>query len=254
MAHNYLLSEVYAFFVIFCRVSAMMLMLPGFGERVIPPQIRVFFALGMSLVLYPILESLIPTMPNTPAGLVVYLFFEIAIGLCIGLVARCLLSVLDIAGNVAGFSSGLSSAQVFNPMQGSQESLMTTIFTFGAVTLMLSTDLYMVFFKAIVYSYKIFLPGEWMKIGDFSDTITQTVNRSFALGVQLSFPFVIVGLVFQITTGLVNRLMPQLQILFIGMPLQILLGFATTFLVLKSIILKFGTYFLEDFMNFLGMT
>jgi flagellar biosynthetic protein FliR len=56
-------------------------------------------------------------------------------------------------------------------------------------------------------------------------TVAKMVGQSFTLAVEFSTPFVLLGLLFNLALGLLSRLMPQLQVFFVGLPVQILAGF-----------------------------
>jgi flagellar biosynthetic protein FliR len=44
------------------------------------------------------------------------------------------------------------------------------------------------------------------------------VTRAFSLGFQLSAPFLIASLIYNVTIGVINRAMPQLMVSFVGAP------------------------------------
>src|SRR5205814_1722465 len=74
-------------------------------------------------------------------------------------------------------------------------------------------------------SYLLFKPGDIPLFGDVASILTNTVSGTFRIGVQLSAPFLVFGLLFNLGLGILSRLMPQMQVFFIGMPLSILVGF-----------------------------
>jgi flagellar biosynthetic protein FliR len=69
--------------------------------------------------------------------------------------------------------------------------------------------------------------------------MTRTLAGAFRVGVQLSAPFLVFGLLFNLGLGLLSRLMPQMQVFFVGMPLSILAGFMMLFLLISAMM---GTY------------
>ena len=73
----------------------------------------------------------------------------------------------------------------------------------------------------------------------FADHTTRTVATAFRIGIQLSAPFVLFGLLFNLGLGVLSRLMPQMQVFFVGMPLSILVGFLILILALGAMM---GTY------------
>ena len=98
-------------------------------------------------------------------------------------------------------------------------------FSVSGVTLIFATDLHHLVIAALHDSYTIFAPGEMPIVGDVAQHITRIISASFRIGIQLSAPFLVFGLLFNLGLGVLSRLMPQMQVFFIGLPLSILLGF-----------------------------
>src|SRR5690606_15562322 len=96
-------------------------------------------------------------------------------------------------------------------------------------------------------SYGFLTPGQMPESADFARLATQAVSQSFRLGIEMSAPFLAYGLVFNIGVGLIARLVPQLQVFFIVMPLNIMLGFAVLLICVAGMM----AWFLSHFENFL---
>jgi flagellar biosynthesis protein FliR len=92
-------------------------------------------------------------------------------------------------------------------------------------------------------SYKIFAPGEVVPTGDVAALATQAFTVAFKIGLQLSAPFLVFGLVFNVGLGLLARMMPQMQVYFVGVPLSILGGFLILVTVLATMMGRFLDYF-----------
>jgi len=96
-----------------------------------------------------------------------------------------------------------------------------------------------------VDSYMVFPPGKLPPIGDLSQTVAHVVAGSFRLGIEMAAPFIVVGTIFFIALGLIGRLVPQLQVLFVSQPLQIMGG-----LLLFALVLAAGMgWFLDAFVR-----
>jgi flagellar biosynthetic protein FliR len=92
---------------------------------------------------------------------------------------------------------------------------------------------------ALSESYKVFSPGELMSSGDVAALATSAFATAFKIGIQLSAPFIVFGLVFNLGLGVLARLMPQMQVYFVGVPLSILAGFLILAAILGTMM---GTY------------
>jgi flagellar biosynthetic protein FliR len=88
-------------------------------------------------------------------------------------------------------------------------------------------------------SYTLFTPGTVPLMGDIAVLTTQTIASAFKIGVQLSAPFLVFGMLFNIGLGVLSRLMPQMQVYFIGLPLSIMIGLLILVLVLGAMMTTF---------------
>jgi flagellar biosynthetic protein FliR len=222
---NWLPETAYFYLLIFSRVGAMLMLIPALGETAIPARMRLGFALAMSAVLYPLISSQLPALPTNLPEIVVVVLHEIAVGLILGAIARLSVSGTQAAGAIIASSSGLSVAQAADPTNGGvQGALIGAFLSFLGITLIFATDLHHVALSAIHDSYMIFTPKEPLMFGDAAQTVVDTVAGAFVIGVQMSAPFIVFGLVFNLGMGILSRLMPQLQVFFIAMPATVGVG------------------------------
>lgn len=100
MLEQLLPANLFAALLIFTRIGAAMMLLPGFGEFYVLQRYRLLLALLLAALLTPVLAPQLPALPDGALRLGVVVGGEAVIGLFLGLVARILLSALDIAGTV----------------------------------------------------------------------------------------------------------------------------------------------------------
>jgi len=230
-----IINNIFAFLLVFMRFGTAMMIMPGIGDSFVPPRIRLLFALAVSFVVTPILASNMPNIPSNTLALFMLLISEFFIGVFIGLVMRIIVSALDTAGTIASVQSGLSNAMVFNPATNAQGSILGAVYSSLGVTLILVTDMHHFLISSVFESYQLFpANGSIPDIGSLSEVITNVVNVSFIIGVQIALPFLIVGTILQIGLGLLGRLMPQMQIYFVALPIQILLTLIIIVITLSS--------------------
>jgi flagellar biosynthetic protein FliR len=245
MLEQLLVTDVYMFLAVFARMGAALMVLPGFGELTIPPRVRLAFALTLSFVLFPLVVDLIPPMPSNAFGLAAFIGGEVLIGIVVGAIARILISSLQVAGTIIAFNSGLGSAQLFDPTVGQQGAITGAFLATIGVTLLFVTNLHHLMLFALLDSYELFAPGGGFPVGDFSSIAAQFVARSFRIGLQIAMPVVLVGVMIYIAMGLMARLMPQIQVFFIALPLQMLVAFTILALTIGAGMLLF----LDQFEN-----
>jgi flagellar biosynthetic protein FliR len=129
-----------------------------------------------------------------------------------------------------------------DPTQNQQGVIVGNFLSVLGITLIFATDLHHLVIAGLNDSYSIFRPGEMPIVGDVAQHITQIIAMSFRIGIQLSAPFLVFGLLFNLGLGVLSRLMPQMQVFFIGLPLSILLGFLLLVLVIGAMMGTFTGY------------
>ncbi|MZR30603.1 flagellar biosynthetic protein FliR [Sneathiella litorea] len=252
MLDEFLSVNIFAFLLVFIRLGAAFMVVPGFGEAFIPPRVRLSIALGVSFIVMPFAASQIPPEPATPIELLLLILGEMVIGLVMGGVLRLLLSSLHIAGTIIAQQSGLAAAQFFDPAQMTQGAITSTFMTLMGLTMIFVTDMHHLFIEGTFATYRLFPVAQVPDFGSISILITDFVQQSFLLGFQMSAPFLVFGITFYMGIGLINRLMPQVQIFFVAMPLQIILSFAILAITIGASMMWFISYYEEALIRFLG--
>ena len=164
------------------------------------------------------------------------MFHEIVVGLILGGIARLIVSTMPIAGSIIAYQSGLGFAQTADPSQsGVQGAIIGNFLGLFGLAMVLATDLHHLVLAAIYDSYMVFPPGMPIMFRDAFELAWQVAAQSFVVGVQLSAPFIIYGLIFNLGLGILSKLMPQLQVFFIAMPANISFGLILLAILLASI-------------------
>jgi len=231
------------FMLVFSRVGAMVMLLPGFGESNIPVRIKLAIALLLTLIIQPLHRAAYQVDLTSMSSLGVLMVHEIVIGIVLGATARVTLSALAVAGSVIAQQLGLGFVTAVDPTQGQQGLLIGNFLTILGMTLLFATDSHHLVIAALNESYRIFSPGELMPSGDVAALATRAFSTAFKIGMQLSAPFLVFGLVFNIGLGVLARLMPAMQVYFVGVPLSIMVGFLIFALVLAGMMGTYLNYF-----------
>jgi len=158
MEHYALPVQVFGAGLVFARIGAFIMLVPGIGETAVPGQIRLSFALLLTLALYPVVQSELPPVPADLGGLVGQMFLEIAIGLALSALLRFFMGTLAVAGEVISLASTLSFSQTTNPQQAQPTVTIASFLSALSLALVFSTDLHQLFIGAIVRSYTLFPP------------------------------------------------------------------------------------------------
>lgn len=235
-------SDVFGILLLFVRIGAALMLMPGFSEPYIFSRSRLLFALLLSFVLLPPISPHLPDMPEHLAKLVLLISGEALLGLFIGAATRLMFATLHVAGSTIAVQSGLATASVFDPNQSTQGTLPGNFLTTVAMVLLFVTDGHHMLLRGLVASYAHFGAGMALPVGDMAGFITDIVQKGFNLGIQMAAPLLLVGLLTNLAMGVLNRLMPSFQVFFIALPLQLLLSFATLMLSFAAGLLIFFAF------------
>jgi len=248
MLGDFLTLNLFQLLLVFARVGTAVMLLPGVGEVTIAARVRLSFALALSVIVLPVVADRLPVAPDLPAALALLLGGEIFLGFAVGMMARILIAALQVAGTIIAYHSGMGTALLFDPTAGQQGAMIGAFLTTLGVTLLFVTGLHQVLIVGIVDSYAAMPPAVGPPVGELAEVATRFVAVSFEIGLKLAMPAVIVAFLLLMAMGLMARLMPQVHIFFVALPLQIGLGLLALALTLGAGMLVF----LTDFEELLG--
>ena len=240
---EFLVTGVFAFMLTFVRLGTAVMIMPGLGDSFVPERIRLHIALALSFALFPLV---MPHMPSPLPGtfvLMSLIVMEFIIGLFFGTIARIFMTALDTAGMMISMSSSLSNAQMFNPSLSMQGSLVGAFLSVTGVVVLFSVNLHHLLIAGVMESYEMFPVGIVPDTGSMAELMARVVSTSFAVGIKISAPFVVLTMVIYVGMGVLSRVMPQVQVFLLAVPLQILLSLLLMTIVLSSCYL----YWLREF-------
>ncbi len=226
--------ELWAVSLLFARIGAMVMLLPGFGENAVPPRIRLAFALALAVCVAPALAGRMPEPGGTAWAMSGQLITEALIGILLGGASRILISATATAGQLLGLEIGISFAQTADPTMSQSGQLLAVFLSIMGVTLIFATGLHHMFLQGVVGSYDVIAPGAPAPVGDAAQLALEATATSFRIGFQMAMPLIAAGLIFRIGMGVLSRLIPQIQIFFVALPLQMMGGFAVLALGLSA--------------------
>lgn len=236
-------EQVWAGGLIFARIGAMVMTLPGLGEAYTPPRIRLSLALVISLALWPVVAGGLPPLPASLGAMVGWIIREVVTGLMIGMILRIFMQALATAGEIVSLQTTLSFAQTANPMQAQPGTSIAAFLMLFGLVLVFATDTHHLFIAGLVGSYELVAPMKPLVMGDFTQMAVRTLGDSFMLGVQLAAPVIVFAIIFNLASGLVARVMPSFQVFFAAAPLSVILGLSVFALSLGVL----GTVFIDRF-------
>lgn len=220
-AANLTQGWLWAAFLVFLRVGAVMALLPAFGEQVVPRRIRLALGLCFTMIVLPAVLDRV-----TPLDGILFrpLVTEVTAGLVIGVGLRLFVFALQIAGTLAAQSTSLS--QLFGGQGAEPQPTMSHIFVMAGLALAVMAGLHVRIAELLIYSYDVMRPGEFLRGADVASWGLSQISRAFALAFSMAAPFLAASVIYNIALGVINRAMPQLMVIFVGAPALTLGGLA----------------------------
>lgn len=236
-------TELYTYTLAFLRIGGIFMFMPGFSASYINTQLRLILALAVTLVMHPLIASTLPEQPTNFAIELQYMLNEITIGIFLGIIMQILFFALNFAGSIASQAIGFANAQIFDPAFQNQSMLIESFLSIVALTFIFVTDIHHLMIGALADSYQMFPPTQTLPWGDMANHLAETLTQSFNFGFRLGAPFIAFTVIFYTCLGLISRLMPQLNIFFLSLPLQIYLGLSMLLITVPIILSVFFHYY-----------
>jgi type III secretion protein SpaR/YscT/HrcT len=218
------------FFLFLARFLPIVALAPFFGARVLPHPVKMTLALSMFVIFLPQLL----TVTKTPLGFnhqaVILLAKELFIGLALGVIISMPFSIAQNVGIIIDHQRGGASLMVNDPTIQNQSSPLGTLFNMVLIFLFFVIDGPFIFLNAIITSYDIIPPDQFInphffeRTSSYWDMMVKLFNQVMVLSMQLASPALLAILMTDVFLGIANRLAPQVQITFLGMPLKSLLA------------------------------
>jgi flagellar biosynthetic protein FliR len=214
-----------AFFFPLARILALIVAAPPFNNDALTTQLRLILGLAIAIAVTPALPAMPVIEPASGRGLLI-LAQQMLIGLSMGFSIRLVFSAIDMAGTLISNEMGLGFATAYDPQSAAQTSVISELLGILALLLFMAIDGHLMVLATLVRSFTV-LPvamafpgnGSWLNLANAGGII-------FASGVFLSLPVVVALLITNVALGILGRVAPQLNLMAIGFPVTMALGFA----------------------------
>jgi flagellar biosynthetic protein FliR len=238
---NIPLDAFYGVLLVFLRVAAIIFSAPILDTATIPIVFKAGLAFAVSLVLLPVVDTVVTVRDLSLVAFVIGIASEIAIGVTIGLTVKLLFTGIQLAGQIAGYQMGFAVANVMDPATSAQIPVLAQLYNLTAMLVFLAVNAHHMFFSALVDSYTVIPPMALKITPQVVETMMHLAANMFVVGIKVGAPLIAVMLLTSVGFGLVARTVPQMHIFVVAMPLKILLG-----LVFMMIAAPYLTAFLID--------
>lgn len=225
--------ELLLFILAFLRITALIATFPIFGVPSIPNTTKILFSLVLAIVLFPSVKASNSHFGGgLNTGFMWLALREVFIGTILGSVARLYFMSINVAGQMMSNSLGLTAAQMFNPLMGSQSNVLEQFQVTMAMLLFLTFDGHHIFLTAIHESFRLIPMSFDMIKWEGVKTAATMGGEILSLGLRMSAPVVVALFLTQVSMGVIGRVVPQINVLVTSLHLTIMIGLFVIFVTL----------------------
>ena len=225
-------TQLLAFFSILVRISMILMLLPGIGDRVIPNSVKVAATIAITFFVYGIAAEPTFFVDRSISFIAGQFVLEGATGLALGLMLRLVIFILSITGALIAQSISLSQYLGVTTNTDAQ-TIVSNILTMTGTVILLSADYHVEVVTQIARSYDVLnilkdgLPEIDLWIGKFF--------LAMEIAIALAWPFVVMSFLYYICLGFVNKALPQLLVSFVGVPFVLGMGLLMLAIMMSSL-------------------
>ncbi|MDI7863425.1 flagellar type III secretion system protein FliR [Rhizobiaceae bacterium n13] len=243
-------GTILALFIAFCRMGGCVMVLPGFSSARVPSFIRLMVAVAVSMAVLPLLwDTIYPRVSAAGNGYIMLVISETFVGTMFGLIARFYTLGLQFAGSTVAMMIGFNAPGSGDIIEDTAENQLTNMISFAGLMLLFALDFHHVVFRALIDSYNAMPVGGIVDAQKALITLTDTLSATFFIMLRLASPFILYGLLFNVTVGLINKLAPQIPVYFISTPYLLMGGLFMLYLSIAVMVQQFADAFPTVFLG-----
>ncbi len=247
-----LLDQLHQYLLPLFRISALLMIVPVLGGRVVPARIRI----GISIILTLIIAPLLPAQDFaniSTSNLVFAIAEQILIGLLMGFSISLVFSAIETGGHLIGQTMGLGFAQMVDPNNGITIPVVSQFYTLLATLIFFLLNGHLLLITTLVESFNVLPVLVFRSQGDAIWQILSAALWIFKGGVLIALPVMTALLLVNIAFGVVMRSAPQINIFVVGFPISLLLGFALILATLPGYLTQFSQLLDQAFALMISM-
>jgi len=230
-------TKLQLFLLVLIRTSGLFITAPILAHNNIPKQIKIGFMILISIILMMALDGVVVPEATSLIELAGMALKELLVGIIIGFVFMLVFLAIQGAGSIAGYQIGLHMANAFDPTTQTQASLIGQFWMILALLIFMGINGHHMVIRAYTDSYMVIGPGAVEMVGSTSDLIIRYTAYLLLITLKIVAPVMVTLFLVDISLGTLARMMPTMNVFFVGIPLKIEAGFLV--LALSLPVLRF---------------
>jgi flagellar biosynthetic protein FliR len=212
------------FLLVLVRMTGLFVVAPIFGRRNIPAYMKIGFSFFISLILVNTTAIRAAQYDDNLLSYALLIIKEFMVGLTIGFIAYITYTAIYIAGEVIDMQIGFGVINVMDPMSNIQVPVTSNVYFIISMLVLFSINGHHMLIKALFDSYNLLPPGSASFDPDLADGLMNLFGTVFSTGFKIAAPVVATIFIADVALGTISRMVPQMNIFVIGMPLKIVVG------------------------------
>ena len=216
--------EFESFFLILIRVGTLLFLLPFFNSRVIPSLSKAGLAILLTMVLYPLVSQGTVNFDGTVGGMAQLVISEFIIGMTLAIMVQIFFEGVRMMGQLVGFQTGFAITNIIDPQSGVQVSILSNLAYLTALVIFLTFNGHHMLINALKESFQIIQVGSIHMSDNLAKRVIQLSGNMFVIALKIGAPAIAALLFTKVAFGLITKLIPQMNIMIVAFPVQIVIG------------------------------
>jgi flagellar biosynthetic protein FliR len=226
---DFTVLQIELWLLVLIRVSMLVFLMPIIVTEEVPARLKAALSFFLSLILFPLLPAATVEIPQSLGGFFLLAVREVYVGLVMGFAGTFVFAGLRLAGSWIDQETGFASVQLFNPMAQEEDTPLGHLVFLVFIMLLLSTGGYHFYFRAMAESFRIIPLTHAAEAPAGTLTVFARMSAdAFVIGVKVAAPVVATLFISSVSLALIARIMPQMNVWLVGMPMKIAIGLLTT--------------------------
>lgn len=240
-------AEILGFVVVLTRISFFLAIVPIFGLKTISLRIKLSIVLLVSVFFAMYMPTAVDLATLTVLRGVLMIAFEAVYGITLGSIVLLIFSAVKMGGNIIEHEMGFAMGATYDPLTGENADALSILLEMLFILLFLSANGHHLLLLILAKSYQAFPAGTTPDIGVLTEGFVVAGSTLLAAGLRLAGPLLAAFLLLLAVLAVFARILPDMNILFISMPLRVGLG-----LLMVGIFLPFMNQFVSEFADWMG--
>lgn len=219
-----LVSDFIKGLLIFLRISGVMFSAPVFSNSSIPPSVKIYFSIILAYIIFFTVGDFQYNPDQSLIPLIIYGVKEVITGILMGFMLNFIFYGFSYAGLLIGFDMGLAMAEMFDPTTETESNIVGQTLLIMATLIFILINGHHYLIRGLSYSFSIVPLGSFHMSQNLFDAIVKFSSGIFVLAVKIASPIMVSFFLLHLGTGIIARVIPQMNVFFVMQPLKIALG------------------------------